>query len=58
MPYTIRKKGSKYCVINKDTGKVKSCKFTSKADAEKYRRFLEMYHAYEQGKGKKPRGVK
>lgn len=58
MPYTIRKRGSKYCVINKDTGKVKSCKFKTKTDAEKYRRFLEMYHQYEIGKGPKPKKAK
>ena len=58
MPYKTERRGSKYCVINTDTGKVKSCKFTSKADAEKYRKFLAMYHQYEKGKGPKPRGAK
>ena len=58
MPYTIHKRGSKFCVINKDTGKVKSCKFTSRKKAEAYRRVLEMYHKWEKGQGEKPRVMK
>ena len=56
MPYMIRKRGNKWCVLKK-SGEVKSCKFTSKDSAMKYFRFLEMYHQWEKGKGKKPRGV-
>lgn len=40
MPYEIKKRGKKFCVINKETGKVKSCKFTSRHAAIAYMRAL------------------
>lgn len=39
MPYAIRRKGSKYQVVNTDTGKVHST--TTKAKAEKQLRLLK-----------------
>lgn len=39
MPYEIKKRGNKYCVLKK-TGKVKSCKFTDKHGAIAYMRAL------------------
>jgi len=55
MPYKIEQRGKKFCVIRSDTGIVKSCKFYTKEKAESYRKFLDMQHAYESSKGKKPR---
>jgi len=54
MPYAIRKRGNRFCVINKQTGAVKSCKFRSRAAAKPYMRAL--YHA--EGGGKFTRSKK
>lgn len=40
MPYEITKKGKKLCVVNKETGKVKSCKFADRHSAIAYMRAL------------------
>ena len=40
MPYGIRKSGSKFNVVNKDTGKVKGT-HNSRTSAEKQRRLIE-----------------
>ena len=40
MPYSIRKSGSKYKVVNKRTGKTKGT-HSSRSSAEKQRRLLE-----------------
>ena len=50
MPYGIRRRGSKWVVVNKNTGDVKGT-HTSKTKAEKQRRLLEMIKH-----GGKPRG--
>lgn len=39
MPYKIEKRGEKYCVINKDTGKSKGCS-DSEREAIAHQRFL------------------
>ena len=58
MPYITRKRGNKFCVINKDTGKVLSCKFKTKEQAEKYRKLRAMIHKWKKGEGPKPKVVK
>jgi hypothetical protein len=50
MPYAMRKRGSKYSVVNTSTGEVKA-RATTKAKAEKQLKFLRgLEH------GMKPRG--
>ena len=52
MPYGIRKSGSKFNVVNKNTGKVKGT-HSSRTSAEKQRRLLEgIKHGW------KPAGMK
>lgn len=43
MPYTIKKLGNKFTVVNTDTGKVKG-KHGTRAGAERQRRLLEGVH--------------
>jgi len=52
MPYYIEKRGSKWCVINRNTGENKGCS-DSKKDAIAHRRVLEGVH-----RGWKPSGKK
>lgn len=52
MPYSIRKRGNKYVVVNKNTGKVKGT-HASKSKAESQRRLLEGIK-----RGWKPTGAK
>lgn len=48
MPYRVDKRGSQYCVINKDTGETQKC-YDNKSDADKYNTALNMAHARSQG---------
>lgn len=50
MPYSVRKQGSSYQLVNTSSGKVHS-RHTSKARAERQRRLLEGVH-----RGWKPTG--
>lgn len=43
MPYKIKIKGGKYCVIVRDTGKTKKC-YDNEADAQAYNSALNMAH--------------
>ena len=44
MPYKIKVKKGRYCVIVSKTGKVKKC-YSSKEEAKKYNAVLNMRHA-------------
>jgi len=52
MPWAIKKQGSKFCVINQDTGKVKGCHPT-KADAREQQKALYVHVPESRPKGKK-----
>jgi hypothetical protein len=55
MPYKIKIKGGRYCVIVRDTGKTKKC-YPDKESAQDYATVLNMRHAGippKKGKSKK-----
>jgi len=58
MPYKIEKRGDKFAVINKETGKVKSSKFTNVHDAVAYMRALYRAESGAKMTGKKGKPFK
>jgi len=58
MPYKIQKHGSRFAVINKQTGKTKSSKFTSRHAAIAYMRALYRAESGKPMTGKKGKPFK
>lgn len=53
MPYKLVKRGDKYCVINKDTGKSKGCSVSRAMGVKHLRALYAAEGGAEMGKGKK-----